>query len=484
MADSIVLCDGTPAADVNASRLSVAKECLPSASTIWTIQQPNEISAFSADFTKVARTPISTDRAGRKGTVSNVEVAPAFQTDVTLDTFRYWGDGFLYSKWEGAGNVDLDVSGATATGYTVTANGALAEGSLVFAKGFGIAANNGLKTVVTGSTATEVKVSGLSVEASPPADAQLYYVGVSGVAADITIDSNGNLTSTALDFTGLGLEVGQYIYIDGFTTQTVTSKLARVGAVAAHLLTLENSEFVAEVGTGKTIKIYVSSFARNVPVDNADFYREQYTMEMRYNTATPIYENARGVSANQMTINAPLTDKMTMDLTFVAQDLEAPTPTPLPSLAYQNFDNNEAYNTVTNLNRIRLTNVDESGLSTFLKDVTVTINNNVAGENVLGVMGAAFTNIGNLEVTMDTETVMTDGAVLAAIRNNATVGFELAGVNGDGAIIINIPTMTLGDGSKNLSAGEKVKVAVTGTGYLDEEVGFVVGFSVFPYLPA
>jgi hypothetical protein len=309
-----------------------------------------------------------------------------------------------------------------------------------------------LKTVGADSTTTAIKVSGLTAEASPPAEARLYLVGYAAASGDIAVNSNGQLTSTTLDFSTLGLVPGQYIYIDGLT-QSVTSKMARVTMVGDHVLTLANSEFTTEEGTGKTVRLFVSSFVRNVPVDSAEFVKTEYTMEARYNTTPVIYEYARAVAANQMTINAPLTEKMTMDLTFVAQDLSAPSETALPGSGYIEFVANEAYNTVTNLNRVRLTGIDDSGLSTFLKDVTVTVNNNVSGENVLGVMGAAFTNIGNLEITMETETVMTDGAVLAAIRNNATVNFELAGVNGDGAIVVNIPAMTLGDGSKNLATG-------------------------------
>lgn len=484
MATSIFTCSTVPAADVNATRLSVAKVCEPLVGTPWTIQQPNEISSFSADITKTQRTPISTDRSARKGTVTNIEVAPGFQTDVTLDTFRDWGDGFLYSRWVGAGAVDVDVTAVAADGYTVaTMTTPLAAGTLVYASGFGTAANNGLKTVGASSTTTKIIVSGLTVEASPPAVARLYVVGVVGTAADIAVNANGDLTSTTLDFTTLGLVVGQYVYVSGFT-QTVSSKMARVKSVTANLLSLDNSEFVTETGTGKTVSIFTSSFVRNVPVDSTDFVKTEYTMEARYNTDPVIYEYARGVSANQLTINAPLTEKMTMDMTFVAQDLSEPVDTALPGSGYNNYIENEAYNTVTNLNRIRLTGIDESGLSTYLKDVTVTVNNNVSGENVLGVMGAAFTNLGNLDVTMDTETVMTDGKVLAAIRNNQTVNFELAGVNGDGAIVINIPSMTLGDGSKNLATGEKVKVTVSGTAHQEESIGFMISFSVFPYLPA
>lgn len=484
MANSVFTCSQVPAADVNATRLSVAKVCEPVSGTPWTVQQPNEISSYSADITKTQRTPISTDRSARKGTVTNIEVAPGFQTDVTLDTFRYWGDGFLYSRWIGAGNVDIDVTSVDADSYNVaTMTAALAEGTLVYAAGFALAANNGLKTVGAGSTTTEISATGLAVEASPPAEARIYVVGHAAAVGDISVNANGQLASTTLNFTTLGLVKGQYIYVDGFT-QTVTSKMARVESVTNNLITLDNSEFVTEAGTGKTVRIFVSSFVRNVPVDSADYVKTEYTMEARYNTDPVIYEYARAVAANQMTINAPLTEKMTMDLTFVAQDLSEPVETPLPGSGYIEFVANEAYNTVTNLNRVRLTGIDDSGLSTYLKDVTVTVNNNVSGENVLGVMGAAFTNLGNLEVTMDTETVMTDGAVLAAIRNNATVNFELAGVNGDGAFVVNIPSMTLGDGSKNLATGEKVKVTVSGTAHEEESIGFTIGFSLFPYLPA
>jgi hypothetical protein len=484
MATSVFNCNQVPAADVNATRLSVAKVCEPVSGTPWTVQQPNEISSYSADITKTQRTPISTDRSARKGTVTNIEVAPGFQTDITLDTFRYWGDGFLYSRWVGAGAINIDVIDVEAGIYNVgTLAAALPAGTLIYAAGFSLAANNGLKTVASGGTTSEIPVTGVVAEASPPAEARIYVVGRAAATGDLAVNANGQITSTTLDLTTLGLVKGQYIYLDGFT-QTVTSKMARVESVTTNLLSLDNSEFVTEVGTGKTVRIFVSSFVRNVPVDSADYVKTEYTMEARYNTDPAIYEYARAVAANQMTINAPLTEKMTMDLTFVAQDLSEPVDTPLPGSGYFEFVDNEAYNTVTNLNRVRLTGIDESGLSTYLKDTTVTINNNVSGENVLGVMGAAFTNLGNLEVTLDTETVMTDGAVLAAIRNNATVNFELAGVNGDGAIVVNIPSMTLGDGSKNLATGEKVKVTVSGTAHEEEQIGFTIGFSLFPYLPA
>lgn len=475
-------CTQIPAADVNATRLSVAKVCEPTSSTLWTIQQPNEITSYSADITKVARNPISVDRVARKGTVTNLESAPAFQHDITLDALEYWADGFLYSKWRGLGATSLSIVNVASDGFIVTANGALAENTLVYAKGFNETANNGLKTVGDGSTATKVITSGLVAETDVPVTARLYAVGFTGSTGDISIDLNGDLVSTALDLTTLGLVKGQYIYLTGFT-QVITSKLARVGDITTHSIVLQNSEFVTESGTGKTVKLFISQFVCNVDVGSPSYVKQDYTMEARYNTDPAIYEYARGVAANQLTINSSLNDKMTMDLTFVAQDMEEPVTVTLPGIGYVNYIDNEAYNTVTNLNRVRLSDIDDNGLSTYLKDTTVTINNNVAGENVLGIEGAAFTNLGNLEVSLDTETVMTNGAVLAAIRNNTTVNFELAGTNNDGMFVLNLPSMTLGDGSKNLATNEKVKVTVSGTAHQETELGYIAGLSLFKYIP-
>lgn len=71
MAESIFKCSQTPAADVNATRLSVAKVCEPVSGTPWTVQQPNEISSYSADITKTQRTPIRNESWFKTLTIHN-----------------------------------------------------------------------------------------------------------------------------------------------------------------------------------------------------------------------------------------------------------------------------------------------------------------------------------------------------------------------------------------------------------------------------
>lgn len=88
-----------------------------------------------------------------------------------------------------------------------------------------------------------------------------------------------------------------------------------------------------------------------------------------------------------------------------------------------------------------------------------------------------------IEVTLETEVVLTDARVAAAIRNNTTCGLQYVQQNNEGAVLVDIPSMTLGDGARNIAAGEKVKISTTGTAFKDTELGYAVGFTLFPYLP-
>ncbi|TGV23899.1 hypothetical protein EN811_31160, partial [bacterium M00.F.Ca.ET.168.01.1.1] len=86
--------------------------------------------------------------------------------------------------------------------------------------------------------------SGITDEAAPAAAARMKVVGFQGSSGDITATSTG-IGSTTLDFTTLGLTVGQWIKIGGIAAgeQFATAALntfARITAIAANALTLDN----------------------------------------------------------------------------------------------------------------------------------------------------------------------------------------------------------------------------------------------------
>ncbi|CAH9012251.1 major tail protein [Vibrio phage 382E49-1] len=482
-------CENNKAADSNATGLAVTKSDMPAtATTPWLYMEPNEISSFASTIEKVARDPITKDRQRRKGSITSVATAPQFTADMTLEMISYFAPGFLFSVWKGLQPNSygvVETSGGNT--YTVETGGAvLAAGALVFADGFVNPENNGLKTVAS-ATATTLVVNETLVDETAASTVRLYAVGVRGATGDLQIDAEQNLTSTALDFTTLGLTPGQYINIGGALAAnqfTNASGKARIAQIEANRIVLEarDAVYTADVGTGKEVDILFSAFVRNVPVGDVDFLKQWYHMEAAYNTDPMLYEYADCCINNTLAINNALQDKAVLDLAFVGKDLLPPNDTPRDGVR-SNQTETEPFNTSSDIMRLRVSDVDDNGLSTFFKDTNISINNNVAAEYVLGQLAAEFMNFGNFEVDIETTAVFTDAILLNAIRNNTTLGIDMAYKNGDGGFVLSLPCGTFGDGSKSLPRNEKVKLTTPFMAHRDEDRGYTMSVSLFWYLP-
>jgi len=132
---------------------------------------------------------------------------------------------------------------------------------------------------------------------------------------------------------------------------------------------------------------------------------------------------------------------------------------------------------------LRITEVDETGLSTDFKNCTITLNNNVSPEKVIGTLGAAYMNFGNINVDVEAELLVTDSDVVAAIRDNTTVTFDAILQNADGAIAIDLPSVVLGGGDMGFPVNESVTISTTVQSFQDATLSTSLGFSLFPHIP-
>jgi len=474
-------CDNI-AADGSATGLSFCRVNEPIDGTIWTYQQPDEISSFGATLDTVSRQPLSLNRAARKGTITSLSAEVGFTADQLVDNLAYFLDALVFSTWKGNNPNGLNVTAVAAGGYTVAVGGTdFAMNDLVYASGFGNPANNGLKRVATGTTGTLVAVTGLTPETSV---GKIYKAGSVVAPGGVTMDTTGNLLASGdlVDFTLMNLTPGQYIGFSGFSA--TADGVARIRAISATELTLDQHTGIPATTTPTgEVQLYVGSFVRNVAMGAPDYQCTPFTAEAAFNTNPPTYEYARGVLLNQIAFNNSLEDKTTLELTFIAEDVEPMSVTRLPG-NWVDYKRNEAFNTATDFSDLRLFIKDDpTGGTTYFKDTTLTVNNNLSGESVLGKLGPEFINLGNFEVTLDTEVVLTDTRVAQAVRNNTTCALQFVQQNNEGALVVDLPSITLGDGTKNIAANEKVKVTTACTAFLDDDHGYVVGFTLFPYLP-
>lgn len=185
----------------------------------------------------------------------------------------------MYNSWtntptrDNDGVADSVITGITTAGtvLTVTTGAPFVVGQLARFTGFGVAGNNGVFKVTTGSATVPAFVgSGITDEAVPPAAARVKVVGFIGASGDITAAAGG-LASTALDFTTLGLSPGMWLKIDsttgamGFATAANNDWIRISGTVTATSIPCDNlpAGWSVDAGAGKTIRVYFGDYIQN-----------------------------------------------------------------------------------------------------------------------------------------------------------------------------------------------------------------------------
>lgn len=462
-------------------------------SPVWFELEPNTLGDFGATITTVARDPISPNRQRRKGTTTDLDSTANWEGDLTISHLEIFLEGFVFAEATNADNNRV-ISAVSGNTFTVDSGETVPTGRLVFSRGLNLAVNNGIHAV-TGATSTTVVVDTTLSTETVPAVNQLSVCGVRGATGDLGIDGDGNLTSTTLDFTTLGLTNGSAIFIGGAdaANQFATAAnrgYARVIGVATNLLTLDKraTTFVADNGAGQAVDIFFGQFYRNVRTNNAAFLERSYQFETSFpNLANPSgdeYEYSLGNYCNTLGVNLPLTDKATMSFGFIGTDTETPTGTRKTNAATaQRPLKTAAFNTTADCARLRITNVDESGLTTDFKNLTLTFGNNVTPEKVLCNLGARFINFGNFNIDMEAQLLFTDSAVVAAIRNNTTVTMDFALRNSDGAVFFDIPSATIGGGGKEFPVNESVLINTTVQAFADTVLDTSIGITIFAFVP-
>src|SRR5690606_29554202 len=206
--------------DSNETGLAIAKEVIGQPGVLpvtpnWYAMEPNEYDDFGGEPTLLARRPINSSRQRKKGSIVDLAASGGFNQDFTNDNSQLLVSGFMYAEPREKKNETP--SAVSATGYVVADEDAYFAGMILLASGFTNAANNGLKVVVSVDAGTsEVRMAGLTVEASPPDEAKLLLVGYQGAAGTLDVDVSGALptiTDSAENLNKFGIIPGEMIFI-------------------------------------------------------------------------------------------------------------------------------------------------------------------------------------------------------------------------------------------------------------------------------
>lgn len=154
---------------------------------VWHELEPNSYSDFGAEVTTTARSPITAGRQKKKGRVTDLDANGGFQIDFTGNNMVDLLDTFMFADWRNT-VIRTQIESVSATQYVKTgAFGAdYAAGDLLFADGFAMPNNNGLKTITATSANALTVAEALSVEAATvqPGDLNGYRFRVV-ITADV-----------------------------------------------------------------------------------------------------------------------------------------------------------------------------------------------------------------------------------------------------------------------------------------------------------
>ncbi|MCV9997327.1 phage tail tube protein [Pararhizobium sp. YC-54] len=372
-------------------------------------------------------------------------------------------ESLFFNPWDNTpqrdndGTADSVITGVAATGgvITVTAGEAFAVGHLIRTSGFAQSGNNGLFKITTGSTTVPAVGNAiLTDEAAPAAGARVKVVGFEGASGDITAVADG-LSSTTLNFTTLGLSVGQWVKIGGAGAAyryaaAALNGWARIIDIAANKLTLDNlpTGWATNTGAGKTIRVFFGDTIKN------GVTMFSHTIERGWLGQTvPSYIIQRGMVTGQgeftFASEALATYVLTQSgLTGEVSDASLDdVPEPVTT--------NRTMAAAVNVGRIAENGVQIGGPN-FVRSLGITINNNLRMLNAIRSdeqVGPVDIGTGSCDVTVTMETYFGSKVLLDKLFNSTPTNIN-ARISKDGqALIYGVPRLTFTEGST--SAGGK-----------------------------
>jgi len=498
--------------DSNCTNLRIAEEDsfkVVSGDEVWVPYEPNSYDDTGGEITTVSRNPINSSRQRKKGVVTDLDATAGFNTDLTQTNVADLLQGFFYADFRRKGEEIVTDVTATTDLFDVASTTGFQVNDLIEGQGFTNSANNGLHVVTAIVVDTTVEALGSTlVTETPPADAQIVNVGHRAGSGDIDVTTTGDYatyTSTTLDFTTLGLIPGEMIYVggDAGANQFVTSAnngFKRVKSIAANALVVDKSEvlMVNETGTGLLIDFYFGRVLKNESVKTTQV-RRTYQVERELgppDDTLPAQVQAEyivGAVPSEMVMNIGTADKITLDLSFIAGDQETiDGPTSLKAGTRPALVEADAFNTSSDFTRLKLavhstTSETPTALFAFLTELTITLNNNLAANKAVSVLGAFDVSAGTFQVDASMSAYFGNVSAITAIRNNSNVTIDMAVAKNNAGIAMDLPLMTLGDGKLEVEQDEPVIIpltsaAATGAG-IDANMDHTMLMVFFDYLP-
>ena len=501
--------------DSNITGLAYAAESylgvLPG-SPVWKRLEPNSYSDFGGNNTKVAPNPINPSRQRKKGVLTDLDSDGGFNHDLTFYNLQEMLESVFFANMRRKGQeivTAVDEDGVGDDLYLVADTSLFQVGSLVKGFNFNSSANNGLNVVTAIDPDVSVGVADGSLvdEASPPANARVQVVGFEAETGDIDVVVSGDLptlVSTNLDFTTLGLVVGQWVFVGGDVATSrfsneVNNGFKRVRSISENALVFDKSvqTMVAETAGSQSIRIFFGDVLRNET--GSQIVRKSFHLERTLGASDSSLPNEiqseylLGAIPNEFTLNVPSANLMNMDFNFAAINNLQRTSVQGPLQSdVQIPERADVYNTSSDFARIKMAVVTPGDaaptpLFAFITEATISINNNLTANKAVGLLGAFDMTAGTFAISGNITAYFANVEAVQAVRNNDDVTIDMIVVKNNQGLVVDLPLIALGDGRLNVEQDQPITLPLSMDAATAEDIApgmdHTALLTFFAYLP-
>lgn len=485
----------------------------------WIPLEPNSYSTWGVDTKTVQRETLNISRQTAKGTITERDVAAAFQSDFTQTNLAQIMQGFFFA--DVAEKPATKPTNGTAVTIASVAVGSFTTSAaptevflgkhIALSSGFAASLNNGpmLVSGVAGNVISAAPLYGGAtvVDAAPAAGSKLKAVGFQLTAAAVLaglLVVPTTLTDTGVDFTTMRLTIGEWLYIGdignaiaasnfnfvGTTSGLILRGYARISGISAHVLTFDFVTFANGSDAGATttpgVNIWFGNYLANQNT-LATIKRRSYTLP-RYlgkglSNADQL-EVMLGCVPDKFTLTIAQAAKLTAELTFVGIDAAYSNAAMLAGTINAPF-NEPAVNTSQDMFASLLTvnGTEAASLFAYSTDAKFDLDNGAAIARALGTATGFDVMVGDFKANITASCYFDDIAALQAVQNNSDVGYTSIFAARNAGFIFDVPLLTLGGGQLKLEKDKKIMVDLTGAGSA-AAANYTASYTRFSYLPA
>lgn len=472
----------------------------------WQTREANSFDDLGTEFSKTARKVFNPSRQRKKGSTTDADSNGGYNEDLTQNNMQSDLEDFFFAARRDQTLLTNVAAVAATDDFTVAASAGLISGHMVLATGFTDPANLGLHVLNGITDGTHVSTADALVDEAAAAGNHLEVVGFEFVATDVDIAVVGGtavLTSATIDMNDFGVIPGQWVFIGGDVLDDVNSFnsidpfYARIYSISTAgdemVFDKTTQPIVTDAGTGKKIRIWFGSVIRNE--DDPDLivrYSNVIERTLGRDDDGVQSEYLTGSVANEFKWNSPASALVNFDMGYIGKTsgTRVGSDGPLSARASNTRDpalSEEAFNTTSDVYRIRMQMVDPATLNPApyfarVTDFSVSIKNNVSGAKGQGVLGAFDTIIGGFDVDMEANAYFTTVEAIHAVKCNWDSTFDAIYAKQNAGVFIDVPLLALGGGKLEIEQDAAIMLPLENAA-AESEFGHTAMVGWWSYLP-